>query len=63
MAEKPFKPGDVVVLKSGGPPMTVSQCDQDSFGGEMTVWCSWFEKNKPMKDTFPAAVVKIYEGN
>jgi uncharacterized protein YodC (DUF2158 family) len=37
-----FKPGDVVVLKSGGPKMTV-----DKVGLNMhktpRVWCEWFE--------------------
>jgi hypothetical protein len=41
--------------------MTVTKCAEDSHG-EMTVWCSWFEKNKPMNGTFPATAVKIYDG-
>ena len=32
-----FKPGDVVTLKSGGPPMTVTKRE----GGR--VWCEWFD--------------------
>ncbi len=62
MAEAPFKPKDVVVVISGGPVMTVTQCAEDQLG-VMTVWCTWFDKNKPMNGTFPAAALKIYEGD
>jgi uncharacterized protein YodC (DUF2158 family) len=36
MADSRFKPGDIAVLKSGGPQMTV----QDAKGDEVT--CVWF---------------------
>ena len=47
-----FQPGDVVVLKSGGPKMTVDQTGDDSLG-RAAVWCDWFEGNKKISDTFP----------
>lgn len=62
MSEAPFKPGQVVVVISGGPVMTVSECAEDQFG-TMTAWCTWFEKNKKMSDTFPVTVLKLYEGD
>lgn len=58
-----FKAGDVVVLKSGGPRMTVSQVGQAHMTGEDTVWCVWFERvgSKQVKQeaTFSPAVLQI----
>lgn len=39
-----FVPGDVVQLKSGGPPMTVERIGKDSQNQDETVYCTWFEK-------------------
>ena len=36
-----FQIGDVVMLKSGGPRMTV-----ESIESEEKVWCTWFDSNK-----------------
>jgi uncharacterized protein YodC (DUF2158 family) len=47
-----FKPGDVVVLKSGGPKMTVAQAGYDNYN-RPTVWCDWFEGHKKVSATFP----------
>jgi uncharacterized protein YodC (DUF2158 family) len=60
MAEE-FKKGDVVVLKSGGPRMTVSQTGEDSYG-EQKVWCVWFERNTKHEDTFDPAVLSNHTG-
>jgi len=46
-----FKIGDVVVLKSGGPRMTVEKVDGT------TVHCKWFEKDKQKQGTFDAAML------
>jgi uncharacterized protein YodC (DUF2158 family) len=62
MSKAQFKPGQVVLVISGGPPMTVTKCAEDA-SGEMTVWCSWFDGKNPMDGTFPAAAVKIYKGD
>jgi uncharacterized protein YodC (DUF2158 family) len=57
MSDKPFNVGDVVRLKSGGPRMTVTECDLDNFD-VMTVWCAWFEGVKAHEGTFPALAVE-----
>jgi uncharacterized protein YodC (DUF2158 family) len=41
-----FKPGDVVLLKSGGPRMTVD------FMENGRVCCSWLDKNKRYQEYF-----------
>ena len=46
---KKYKEGDLVVLKSGGPVMTVTDT---SPGGEH-VWCQWFPGKKLEKGHFP----------
>jgi len=51
-----FKPGDVVMLKSGGPSMTVA-----SVNGEFAE-CVWFEKNRPFREHYPFIVLKKDEG-
>ena len=40
-----FKPGDVVVLKSGGPKMTVNSVGP-SYSAGIRVWCDWFDGAK-----------------
>ena len=41
-----FKPGDVVRLKSGGPPMTVEQEEGEGYK------CVWFEGKKRNSEWF-----------
>lgn len=48
----PFKVGDVVMLKSGGPLMTISQIAADG-NGRPCVWCDWFDGNKTANAVFP----------
>jgi uncharacterized protein YodC (DUF2158 family) len=58
-----FKVGDIVMLKSGGPRMTISQVAQDT-NEEQRAWCDWFEGNKPHKGDFLVAQLKhIEEGS
>jgi uncharacterized protein YodC (DUF2158 family) len=52
-----FKPGDVVVLKSGGPKMTVESVG-NAFGGTERVWCVWFEGIKKMDSDFSPESLK-----
>lgn len=47
---KGFEVGDVVVLKSGGPEMTVQE-----ESGEGHVWCQWFGGRKLERGRFPIA--------
>ena len=43
-----IKPGDVVLLKSGGPSMTVVSVDEDEIG------CVWTgDDGEPFRETFP----------
>lgn len=39
-----LKPGDVVMLKSGGPKMTVSRIDEGDDDDDVFV-CAWFSEN------------------
>jgi uncharacterized protein YodC (DUF2158 family) len=46
-----IKAGDVVVLKSGGPSMTVDTV-ADRYG-TLSAWCSWFDGKKQASHVFP----------
>jgi uncharacterized protein YodC (DUF2158 family) len=52
-----FQPGDVVILKSGGPEMTVTNAEiQDAPG---VVFCRWFdESGTPKGHRFAGAALK-----
>jgi len=53
-----FQPGDVVQLKSGGPPMTV--CSISKEDGQ--VWCNWFVQDDKKQTHFhPEVLVKVDE--
>ena len=47
-----FKLGDVVMLKSGGPRMTVAKLD-----GEF-VHCFWFDRSHPFEEKFNQALLQ-----
>ena len=49
-----FQIGDIVQLKSGGPPMTVTSSEGKS------VSCTWFDKNQQRHDegAFPPGALK-----
>jgi uncharacterized protein YodC (DUF2158 family) len=51
-----FGVGDVVVLKSGGPKMTVDYVG--AVLGKPTVVCVWFEEGKRLRDKFAPAVLQ-----
>jgi len=55
-AMEEFKPGDVVRLKSGGPPMT---CEK-GVNEDGLVTCEWFDKNGRIEGRrfFPAVLVR-----
>lgn len=55
-----FKVGDVVVLKSGGPKMTVTQFGSAT-DGEARVWTAWFDGENNKNASFPAASVEIWK--
>ncbi|MGE5510337.1 MAG: YodC family protein [Bacteroidota bacterium] len=57
---KPFPIGTVVVLKSGGPKMTVSGYehygdDEDGDDANLIVSCVWFDAGACQTDAFPPA--------
>ena len=53
----PFKPGDIVILKSGGPFMTVISTDNGK------VKCTWFdEKNTNYEKEFDEACIEASDG-
>jgi len=49
-----FKPGDVVQLKSGGPPMTVQAISGDN------ATCVWFEKTKEHRSVFATVLLRAF---
>lgn len=57
-----FQRGDVVVLKSGGPKMTVEDTGDYSqgmgIGPKDGVSCIWFDKTKRMNGVFDAATLE-----
>jgi uncharacterized protein YodC (DUF2158 family) len=54
-----FNPGDVVVIRSGGPVMTVERVGQSN--GHEAVFCTWFEKGKQERGHFAPAAIEIYK--
>lgn len=58
-----FKIGDVVILKSGGPPMTVHNCgDYSQSGGPNAgVLCVWFNNAQKVEDVFHEDSIEEYE--
>ena len=56
-----FKIGETVRLKSGGPPMTVTDRGADD---EDAVWCKWFNDGNVETSEFPAkALEKVSSAN
>lgn len=55
-----FKKGDVVVLKSGGPHMTIR--DIGDYGQiKNGAYCIWFEKTKKYEDVFDLDTIMLYK--
>ena len=58
----PFKIGEVVVLKSGGPLMTVHEIgDYSPMGPNPGLLCVWFDSIKKIQDVFHPETVVRYE--
>ena len=54
--------GKIVLLKSGGPLMTVEQVGETTTG-IMSAWCTWFDsKNNKQTETFALEALQIYKG-
>ena len=51
-----FEIGDTVILKSGGPIMTVVEVGAGSTG---SIACRWYEGKKFLTDHFPLAALRL----
>ena len=49
MVDQEFQVGDIVKLKSDGPPMTVNKLLEPSEGGMKYLECYWFDDKKQLK--------------
>ncbi|KJK14710.1 YodC family protein [Pseudomonas sp. 2(2015)] len=58
-----FEIGDVVIMKSGGPAMTVVNLYNDEHSGRPQVRCSWFNSAEALQyqSFIPEALRKIEE--
>ena len=56
---EPFKVGDVVVLKSGGPAMTVTSIGKPAYESVLHVWVSWFDNATSHAGVFPVDAVEL----
>ena len=54
-----FKSGDVVLLKSGSPTMTIESIGV--YSGITKAKCIWFDGSKKYTDTFELSTLEIYE--
>tara|TARA_B100000378_G_scaffold277665_1_gene278580 strand:- start:1811 stop:2011 length:201 start_codon:yes stop_codon:yes gene_type:complete len=61
MAAK-FKKGDIVVMKSGGPPMTVDSVpgEQHDYGVYQEYHCEWFKGATKQKGAFGEHLLEAY---
>jgi uncharacterized protein YodC (DUF2158 family) len=59
-----FVIGSVVILKSGGPIMTVTNVGTDARDNQaQIVGCTWFDKDgREQTGTYPGAALEAYEG-
>lgn len=58
MEDATIKEGDVVMLKSGGPAMTVSSIYKQEYGDSVVAWCAWFEDKKATGSEFKLHMLK-----
>lgn len=56
-----FKIGDVVVLKSGGPSMTIKEMGEFGMVREKGAKCVWFEKNVSHEEVFALETLEKIE--
>ena len=57
MTDATLQPGDIVVLRSGGPNMTVESAGPDG------VMCVWFEGKRPHVKSFAAVMLGTHVEN
>lgn len=58
--EQKFKPGDVVMLKSGGVPMTAEIVSESRDGSTYAVTCVWFVETDQRRDVFMQEALQEY---
>jgi len=62
-----LKVGDVVVLKSGGPKMTIKRIETvkllDSDNNTIMGHCNWFEKEQLQSKMFPLETLVLFHDN
>lgn len=59
-----FKIGDVIILKSGGPAMTVHNIgDFAATSPDIGLLCVWFDGAKRVEDVFHPDSVELYDVN
>jgi len=54
-----FKPGDIVVLKSGGPEMTIDKISKASYESMESAVCVWFEGKKKCSELFKLTSLEL----
>ena len=54
MNEIKFSPGDVVMLKSGGPAMTIKSIQEDG-----TITVLWFSGENPVVEEIPGVMLRL----
>ena len=60
MPKAPFKIGDVVRLKSGGPAMTVTSIESGEGEAGHVIFCIWFNaKGNEKRGHYPAATLVL----
>ncbi|WP_448326119.1 YodC family protein [Sulfitobacter sp. M13] len=59
MTSPNFKVGDTVMLKSGGPIMTVDSIGQ--YNGLTKARCIWFNDSETKSDVFPLETLSVEE--
>lgn len=63
MREVPFRPGDLVVLKSGGPVMTVAKVGPSPISLKPVVCCVYFAGDEVFKKAFPPHCLTQHSGS
>ncbi len=56
-----YKPGDIIILLSGGPDMTVEKVEKPHiYTGSSTITAIWFDNNNILnRDTFLSSTIKL----
>ena len=61
MSELEFEPGALVMLKSGGPVLTVCGPSPRLFDEDESVICYWYRQDVLRRETIPTVALRRYE--